>query len=597
MKRHADRPLGPDLVYTALQELCPDCGRRLPIYQVDGRRVQGLDFAFYWKLRDKRCRPDCPGHRPIFHAPRDLRVVLPHRIYGLDVTVHVGVRHLPDKVPLARIASELHGRQVLLDQRHTGRVFRDFVALSQLAAGDDEAVRQRLRAQGGMVLMCDGVQFDNRSAVLYLVWDALSGTPLYGERKDCRGQQDLVPLLERARAMGVAVIGVVTDKEKGLVAAVEKVFAQVPYQFCQTHFLKNCALPLQQDLAELQASVRRRAEAVREVGRQLSEAATEPAGPARTEQPVRSNEPVVVTAAMELASADSRAHEPGSTAETNDDAPALTEEGLARQVCELVRVNSRVSGKAPLDPAELGRHERLEQIRGLVNTARKKEPAGEGQDSWPLLDQLAAALAPSWSEARTAGRVRRHTEILRAVAHELSGAPDRPDRPGSAAEAQSRFERFLADLDILTPRAGLGAPTGQFIDALTARYGRYGAHLFQCFDDPRIPATTNGLEGFFGQVKQGLRHALGCGATTNSVVTNLGAEALIAYQQVRCPRALERLRTPSCSAQEFRAARARLAAKEAPAIRQRSMARHLGRHLCRLRRQWLKPPTAPDAYA
>jgi hypothetical protein len=589
MKRHADRPLGPDLVCTASQEFCPDCGRRLPIYQVDGRRVEGLDFAFWWKLRDKRCQPDCPGNRPIFHAFRDLRVALPYRIYGLDVTVHVGARHLLDKVPLARITGELRARQVLLDQRHTGRVFRDFLALSELARGDEEAVRQRLRAQGGMVLMCDGVQFDHRSAVLYLVWDALSGTPLFGERKAYRSEGDLVPLLERARAMEVPVVGMVTDKEKAMVAAVQKVFPEVPYQFCQTHFLNNCALPLQKDLGQLQASVRRRAEAVREVGRQLSEAATEPAACATTEQPPTSHEPVLAKAGLATASAETAAPEPASTVDA-EVAPPLTEEGFARQVCELVRVNGRVSGKAPLDPPELERHERLEQIRGLVNTARKKQPTGEDRESWPLLDRLAAALAPTWSEARTAGRIRRHTEILRTVAHELSAAPDRPDRPRTAAEAQSRFERFLTDLDLLTPRAGLGAPTGAFIDDLVARYGRYGEHLFKCFDDPRIPATTNDLEGFFGSAKQALRHTLGCGSTTNSVVTNLSDKVLVAFQHVRCPGALEELRRMSFSAKDFRAARARLAAQEAPAIRQRSMVRHLGRHLSRLRLEWLKPP-------
>jgi hypothetical protein len=50
----------------------------------------------------------------------------------------------------------------------------------------------------------------------------------------------------------------------------------------------------------------------------------------------------------------------------------MTEEELVRQVGELVRVNSRVSGKAPLDPPELKRHERLEKIRDLVDDAKKK---------------------------------------------------------------------------------------------------------------------------------------------------------------------------------------------------------------------------------
>jgi len=46
---------------------------------------------------------------------------------------------------------------------------------------------------------------------------------------------------------------------------------------------------------------------------------------------------------------------------------------LAREICDLVRANSRVSGKAPLDPPELERHHRLERIRALVNEARGKK--------------------------------------------------------------------------------------------------------------------------------------------------------------------------------------------------------------------------------
>jgi hypothetical protein len=366
MKRHAERAMGDDVVYTATQERCPDCDRVLPVYQNDGRRVQGLDTVFWMKRRDKRCQPDCPGPRPIWYAPRDLRVVLPQRIYGLEVTLYVGERHLLDGISLCQITRELNQRGALIDQRHTGRVFRDFVSLTQLARGDEAAVQTRLRAQGGIVLMCDGVQFDERSPVLYLVWDAISGEPLFGERKPYRSQADLMPLLERVRAMGVPVIGAVTDKEKGLVPAVTQVFPHVPYQYCQTHFLKNCAKPLHADLAALQASVRRRADAVREIGKLVAPSAS--AVPPTVEVAARVASPLTEPASEPVHTPVALEREAQSSA-----AEAMSELELVRQVCELVRVNSRVSGKAPLDPAELKRHERLEAVRALVNEARKKK--------------------------------------------------------------------------------------------------------------------------------------------------------------------------------------------------------------------------------
>jgi len=398
MKRHTDRPLEETFVYTALDESCPDCGRRLPIYQVISRSVECVERAVLLKRRDKRCGPDCPGERPVFFAPRDLRVVLPNRIYGLDVTLNVGERHLDDGVALAQITRDLNARGVPVDQRHTCRVFRDFVALTELVRGDEAAVQKRLLAQGGMVLMCDGVQFEDRSPVLYLVWDAISGTPLFGERKPFRGADDLVPLLERVRAMGVPVLGVVSDKEKGLVPAVQRVFPDVPYQFCHTHFLKNCAKPLDADRTSLQGSVRRRTDAVRKVSAGLprspspgSEAAPaeEEVAPVvdETAPPAASTEPTTMTAATQHDDSPRTADPSALTEEelapvvdetappaASTEPPTLTEEELAREVCELVRVNSRVSGKAPLDPAELKRHERLDDIRALVDGARKKKP-------------------------------------------------------------------------------------------------------------------------------------------------------------------------------------------------------------------------------
>jgi hypothetical protein len=258
-------------------------------------------------------------------------------MYGFDVTLHVGERHLGDGISQCQIARDLRERGVPTHQRTVGRIFRDFVALTAMARGDDEALCSRLRAQGGIVLMCDGVQFEDRSPVLYLAWDALSGEPLFGERKLYRGVADLIPLLVGVRDMDVPVLGIVTDKEKGLVPAVQHVFPDKPYQFCHTHFLKNCAKPLQADTSALGQAVRRRAEEVRKLGKQVAKS---------------------------------------EAVETAGEAEGLSEEALVQEVAELVRVNSRVSGKPPLEPPELNRHERLEQIRGVVEEARKKGAPG-----------------------------------------------------------------------------------------------------------------------------------------------------------------------------------------------------------------------------
>jgi hypothetical protein len=263
--------------------------------------------------------------------------------FGTDVILELGERHLSHRIALSEIGRDFTDRGVLMSQRTTCNLLRTYIALTKAARGDDDRVRERLQAQGGIVLMADGVQFDNNSPVLYLVWDAISGEPLFGERKPFRGAADLVPLLERVKAMGVPVIAAVSDKEKGLLPAIAQVFPEVPHQLCQFHFLKNCALGMESDLHDLSEAVAARAERVQRVAKRLHDKGFD---------------------SVENSGAD----------ETSSTAP-LSEEHLAAELCAMARHASRASGRAPLNPPEFVRHNELERVRAFVQEAKKKRKA------------------------------------------------------------------------------------------------------------------------------------------------------------------------------------------------------------------------------
>jgi hypothetical protein len=202
-----------------------------------------------------------------------------------------------------------------------------------------------------------------------------------------------------------------------------------------------------------------------------------------------------------------------------------------------------------------------------------------------LLDALAKALQPDWKLTRVAGRVKQQVKILREVAHHLSPKPDREDRPANAAQAETQLWDYLTQLQRETPRRGLSAKMAQFVDALVQRVGRYGVHLYCCFEDARIPATTNGLEGYFGLGKRMVRKAVGAGSTSNSVVTNLGEEVLVTLQQVRrAGRGMEFAVPVDQSA--YRKARADLEKMEQPARLRRSQARDPGKYIRNLTERW-----------
>jgi len=264
----------------------------------------------------------------------------------------VGRRHLEQNQSLSQIGRDLTDSGVPIHQTHVGELFRDFLAVCRLCRGDEAQVQQRLRQQGGIYLLVDGVQFDDKSPVLYLCWDGRSGTPLFGQRLTHRDTDAVSEMLRRVKKMDVPILGITTDGEKGLVPAVHKVFPAVPHQLCQTHFLFNCAEPLEADLKELQASVEQRADKVRPLHKRLDR------------QAQASVRPWAAAASA-----------PAPAAQAAPVMPA-SEREVARTLCEAVRLQARVSGKAPLNPRQLVRHQRLEQVRACIDQARKKRLPG-----------------------------------------------------------------------------------------------------------------------------------------------------------------------------------------------------------------------------
>jgi len=342
MHRAIDRSRARPIILTAEEAECPDCKGGLVITQHRDRYVQRLNELVHQQCRDKSCpRGDCVGTDKLYRPLVDLRLALPRMSFGLDVVVAVGERHLDRGESLSQIGRDLTAQGVPIHQTHVGQLLRSFVTLCKLARGEEEQVRQRLLQQGGIYLMVDGVQFDDRSPVLYLCWDAKSGTPLFGERLAARDGHTMGALLRRVKRLAVPVRGIITDGEKGLVSAVAAVFPEVPHQLCHTHFLKNCARPLESDLRQLGASVEQRAERVRKLERQWDKEAP-PAVPA------------------------------AGSAEAAGAAPG-TDLQVARELLALVKPQAKSSGKAPLAPPELLRHQRLEQVRKTVQEAAKKK--------------------------------------------------------------------------------------------------------------------------------------------------------------------------------------------------------------------------------
>jgi len=145
------------------------------------------------------------------------------------------------------------------------------------------------------------------------------------------------------------------------------------------------------------------------------------------------------------------------------------------------------------------------------------------------------------------------------------------------------------------PRTGLGAATGTFVDHVAGVASRYGRQLFHCYDDERVPSTTNSLEGVFGVTKSQIRGAVGAASTANGVAHNLGADYIEALLYTRAhtrTQVLEEL--AGISASEYEAARDCIEqAERFPRLR-RSRRRHPERHLGLVLDAWLNDQPMPE---
>ena len=128
-------------------------------------------------------------------------------------------------------------------ERSVTELLRRYEELVALRLGAAAQLRERLGAQGGVILALDGLQPDVGHEVLWVLRDCLSGEVLLARSLLGATEADLVPLLEEVRGAlagerpeeTIPLRGVITDGQQSLRKAVAHALPGVPHQLCQFH--------------------------------------------------------------------------------------------------------------------------------------------------------------------------------------------------------------------------------------------------------------------------------------------------------------------------------------------------------------------------
>jgi hypothetical protein len=235
--------------YRPEQYHCADCQRRLRrAVTLTERTVIRLDEVIKLVHAGYRC-PDaqCAGHQRTYRSVRADALALPWLTYGVDIVLLVGRLRLREHQTVDEIHQELLKRLeplgVKIARRETLYVFEASCTLLRASseAKDDVEWLAQVEKNGGIIVSVDGIQPEKGNETVYLVRDALTGRVLSAENVTSSETAVMKALLAPVVALGVKVLGTISDAQESELLAVQELWPEVPHQVCQFHVLRDAS--------------------------------------------------------------------------------------------------------------------------------------------------------------------------------------------------------------------------------------------------------------------------------------------------------------------------------------------------------------------
>ena len=193
-----------------------------------------------------RCpHPECPGRTMLYRSAEADALALAGFTFGLDIVLEVGHLRLKEHQTVDEIHQSLSQQLAPLEQTISRReilfLFEAYTAL--LRAGtevtDDEAWKEQVRKNKGILLSIDRIQPDAGNETIYLIRDVLTGRILNAENTTESTKERLKQLLAPVVALKLPVIGVISDAQPTELQAVADLWPNIPHQICQFHAIRE----------------------------------------------------------------------------------------------------------------------------------------------------------------------------------------------------------------------------------------------------------------------------------------------------------------------------------------------------------------------
>src|SRR5256886_6827455 len=264
--------------YRPVEHECLECHRTLrEAVAVSRRTVITLAGVIKLSHAGYRCPdPQCVGHQRTYRSVKADALALPWFTYGLDIVLLVGGLRLREHQTVDEIHQELLKRLeplgVKIARREILYLFEAYCTLLRASseAKDDREWLAQVEKNGGIIVSVDGIQPEKGNETVYLVRDALTGRVLEASNVTSSETAVMKALLASVVALGVKVLGTISDAQESELLAVEALWPEVPHQVCQFHVLRDASKTAFEADKQVKTAMRKRLQPkVREVRKQI----------------------------------------------------------------------------------------------------------------------------------------------------------------------------------------------------------------------------------------------------------------------------------------------------------------------------------------
>jgi hypothetical protein len=180
----------------------------------------------------------CPD-QPISRSEDLNRLVPPKARFGYEIMVYVGIGVFQRHRTAREIVAELAERNVSISLSEIHELAEGLILyLAEAHRESRDRLQAFLKQQGGYLLHLDST-CDGGSVHLMSLLDELSEFVLINAKITSEKTDEIVPILQQAKATYGQPLAIVSDMSKAILAAVAQVFDGSSHFICHFHFLRD----------------------------------------------------------------------------------------------------------------------------------------------------------------------------------------------------------------------------------------------------------------------------------------------------------------------------------------------------------------------